>query len=126
MQAIRLKETNVRGMYIDNDGRVYALVNGAEAQCDRCEGWTQKAYRRGKELICGAHVRIASRTHIRIMTTFACRVYRDGATGQPSAKVFRRGDVMAVASRPERVGGYDKFFVSGGFVLVPRSRWAWE
>ena len=73
------------------------------------------------------HAKVTRRTHIRVTTTFACRVYQDGVTEQPPAKVMRRNDILAVKGKPVRVGGFDKFFLpdGSGFVLVPRSRWAW-
>jgi hypothetical protein len=83
-------------------------------------------FRWGEEAVCGAHVRVTSRTRIRLTTTFARRVYRDGGGEPPAAVVVRRGDEFAVAGPPRRRGKFDRFDLpEGGFVLVPVSRWAW-
>ena len=127
METVLLTQTHVRGLFWGSDKRLYVREDGAEGPCSRCHRWSQTLYRLSNEQVCELHVRVTRRTRIRMTTTFACRVYRDGITEQPPAKVLRRDDTIAVAGRPERVGGYDKFFVSdgSGFVLVPRSRWAW-
>jgi len=57
--------------------------------------------------------------------TFACRVYRGGAGESPVGRVVRRGDEIEVGGPPERHGKFDRFEFQGGFVMVPRSRWAW-
>ncbi len=66
-------------------------------------------------------------THIRLTTTFACRVYQNATAEWPLGTVLRRGDIIRVTGQPERVGKFDKFVVleGGWFILVPRSRWAW-
>lgn len=59
-------------------------------------------------------------------TTFALRTYREGASGPPAGVVVRRGDELGVTGPPQRQGRFDRFDLpTGGFVLVPRSRWAW-
>jgi hypothetical protein len=127
MQAVRLRQTHVPGVFWGDDGRLYEYVAGTEAECCRCGRWVNAVFRWGDEKVCGAHVRVASRTRIRMTTTFALRVYRTGADGPPPGVVVRRGDEFAVAGPPARCGRYDKFQTPDGigYVLVPRSRWAW-
>jgi hypothetical protein len=126
MRAVRLRETRVRGVYWGDDSRLYELVAGTEQQCCRCGKWAQSIFRWGSERVCGEHFRVASKTRIRLTTTFALRVHREGARVLPPARVVRRGDEVAVAGPPRRVGKYDRFDLPcGGFVLAPRSRWAW-
>jgi hypothetical protein len=109
-----------------DDSRLYELVSGTETTCCRCGRWVQTVFRWNTEGVCEAHVRVASRTRIRLTTTFACRVYRGGAGEPPAGRVVRRGDELAVAGPPRRQGPFDRFdLAEGGFVLVPRSRWAW-
>lgn len=126
MPSLTLSETHVRGVYLGDDGRVYAKEGGRERRCPACGGWAREFYRWADRRVCGRHVRVAERRLVRVTTTFALRVY-GGAGGCPPGRVVRRGDVLAVAGAPDRVGRFDKFRVSGraGFVLVPRSRWAW-
>jgi hypothetical protein len=125
MRAVRLRETHVPGTYWGDDGRLYRLVTGTEAQCCRCGRWVRTIFRWGPEKVCGEHVRVASRTRIRMTTTFARRTYREGAGPPPAGVVVRRGDELTVVGPPRRQGKFDRFEVPGGFVLVPRSRWAW-
>ncbi|MDY3555194.1 hypothetical protein R5W24_004332 [Gemmata sp. JC717] len=79
------------------------------------------------ERFCARHVRVDRRTktRIRMTTTFAWRVFPAETGGAPAGTVVRRGDERAVAGPPERCGRFDKFVVPEGYVLVPRSRWAW-
>lgn len=126
MRAVRLRETRVRGTYWGEDGRLYEFVAGTEQRCCRCGKWAQAVFRWGNERICGEHFRVASRTRVRMLTTFALRVYNGDAGGPPRGRVVRRGDELAVAGAPRREGKFDRFELpGGGFVLVPRSRWAW-
>jgi hypothetical protein len=126
MRTVRLRATHVEGMFRGDDSRLYELVTGTEARCCRCGRWAQTVFRWHRDAVCGAHVRVASRTRIRLTTTFACRVYRAGASAPPAGVVVRRGDELAVAGPPHRRGAFDRFDLpDGGFVLVPRSRWAW-
>ncbi|MBP3954741.1 hypothetical protein J8F10_05510 [Gemmata sp. G18] len=127
MRSVRLKMTQVPGVFWGDDSRVYELQVGTEVRCSRCGQWAQTVFRWGQESVCGEHVRVTSRTRIRVTTTFAWRAYRTGTTEPPAAIVMRRGDEFAVAGPPERCGKYDKFMTPDrdGFVLVPRSRWAW-
>lgn len=126
MRPVRLRGTRVPGIFWGDDGRLYELAQEAEAKCCRCGRWSQGVFRWGKENVCGRHVRVASRTRIRMTTTFACRVYREGDASPPPGLVVRRGDGLVVAGPPRREGKYDRFELPcGGSVLVPRSRWAW-
>lgn len=126
MRAVRLRLTKVPGVYWGDDHRLYVLEAGAETKCCRCGKWVQSVFRWGREKVCDEHVRVASRTRIRLTTTFACRVYREGVVEPPLATVMRRGDELAVAGVPTLCGKFDRFDLPcGGFVLVPRSRWAW-
>jgi hypothetical protein len=127
MPTVRLTETHIRGLFWGSDKRIYTREDGTEGQCSRCLRWSQTLYRYSTEQVCERHVKVTQRAWIRLTTTFACRVYRDGMTEQPVARVLRRGDTLRVAGRPERVGRFDKFPLpdGSGFVLVPRSRWAW-
>jgi hypothetical protein len=126
MQTVRLRETRVVGVYWGDDSRLYKLLTGTEAKCCRCGRWVQTVFQWGAENVCGAHVRVASKTRIRMTTTFACRVYRAGAGELPTGVVMRRGSELAVAGPPQRLGKFDRFVLpDGGSVLVPRSRWAW-
>jgi hypothetical protein len=126
MQPIRLRATRRPGTYWGDDGRLYERVSGTETTCCRCGRWAQTVFCWGQERVCGAHVRVASRTRIRMTTTFACRIYRDGAGLPPPGVVLRRGDELAVSGPPWRHGRFDRFTLpDGGFVLIPRSRWAW-
>jgi hypothetical protein len=123
---VRLRATRVPGVYWGDDGRLYEQETGVEAQCGRCGRWAQTGFRWGREWVCGAHVRVASRTRIRLTATFALRVYRDGGLEPPPGVVVRRGAGLAVAGPPQRSGRFDLFNLPcGGYVLVPRSRWAW-
>ncbi|MDB5308884.1 MAG: hypothetical protein JWO38_3086 [Gemmataceae bacterium] len=127
MPTVRLTETHIRGRYQGSDGGIYTRVEGAEGQCSRCREWAQSLYHRSDERVCGRHVRLITRTRIRFTTTFACRVYRGDVAELPPGTVVRRRDELDVAGRPVRHGAFDKFVLPGGrgFVLVPRSRWAW-
>lgn len=126
MRAVRLRRTRVPGVYWGDDHRLYELEAGTETQCCRCGKWAKVVFRWGKEKVCSRHVRVASRTHIRLTTTFACRAYREGSAELPPATVMRRGDELAVAGGPRLEGKFDRFeLLDGSFVLVPRSRWAW-
>ena len=126
MRAVRLRKTSEPGVYWGDDCRLYERVEGSEARCCRCGRWAQSHFRWGHEVVCGRHVRVASATRIRLTTTFACRAYRAGEATPPPAVVMRRRDELDVAGPPERVGQFDRFELpSGGYVLVPRSRWAW-
>lgn len=127
MPNVDLTETHVRGVYLGSNGCVYAREDGVEERCSRCGRWARTLYRWSDHRVCGRHVRILTRSLIRLTTTFACRVYDGGNVGVPPGRVLRRGDTLAVAGRPERVGGFDKFTLADGrgHVLVPRSRWAW-
>jgi hypothetical protein len=126
MRAVRLKETGVKGMFWGDDSRLYERVSGTEARCCRCGRWSQTVFRWGQEKVCGDHFRLTTRSRIRLTTTFALRVYGQEARELPPGKVVRRGDGFAVAGAPRREGKFDRFELpSGGFVLVPRSRWAW-
>ena len=123
---IRLRKTRVPGVFWGDDGRVYKLVTGTESKCCRCGGWAQTLFTWGREKVCDRHVRVASRTRIRLTTTFACRIYRGGEGEPPPGVVLRRGGELEVAGAPIRRGRFDRFELpGGGFVLVPRSRWAW-
>ncbi|VTU00787.1 unnamed protein product [Gemmataceae bacterium] len=126
MPTVRLKPTSVRGVYRGTDGRVYTREDGAERPCDACGCWAHTLYLRADRAVCGGHVVVTGRERIRMTTTFACRVYAGTPGEVPAGTVLRRGDTMAVSGPPERVGRYDRFAVAGGFILVPRSRWAWE
>jgi hypothetical protein len=125
MRAVRLRETGVEGTFWGEDCRLYELVAGTEQKCCRCGRWAQAVFRWGQERACGAHFRLTTRSRIRLTTTFALRVY--GEAGElPTGKVVRRGDEFAVSGAPRREGKFDRFELHcGGFVLVPRSRWAW-
>jgi hypothetical protein len=113
-------------MYWGDDSRLYELRTGTEVRCCRCGRWAQSVFRWGQEKVCERHVRVAGKTRVRMTTTFALRVYRDGAGGSPAGVVVRRGDEFAVTGPPRREGRFDQFELpGGGFVLVPRSRWAW-
>ena len=126
MRAVRLRETRVPGMFWGDDYRLYKLVTGTESKCCRCGRWVETVFRWGREMVCGEHVRVASKTRIRLTTTFAFRVYRACASEWPSGIVMRRGDELSVAGPPRRHGTFDRFdLMGGGFVLIPRSRWAW-
>lgn len=126
MRAVRLRRTRVPGVYWGDDHRLYELAAGTETKCCRCGKWVQTVFRWGQEKVCGEHVRVASRTRIRLTTTFACRVYREDTTEQPLGVVMRRGAELAVCGPPRSHGKFDRFDLpGGGFVLVPRSRWAW-
>jgi hypothetical protein len=126
MRAVRLRRTRVPGVYWGDDHRLYELESGTETRCCRCGHWVQTVFRWGREKVCGEHVRVASRTRIRLTTTFACRVYREGAAVPPAGSVMRRGDEMEVCGTPRPEGRFDRFELpGGGFVLIPRSRWAW-
>lgn len=135
MRAVRLSETRVPGVFWGEDRRLYQQVIGTEAQCCRCGMWAQTLFRWGTEGVCERHVRMPGRTkaktkpktktRIRMTTTFAWRVIRTGEGNPSVGTVVRRGDERPVAGPPERCGLFDKFEVSGGYVLVPRSRWAW-
>jgi hypothetical protein len=126
MRAVRLRKTRVPGIYWGDDRRLYEFVTGTEAKCCRCGHWVQTVFRWGPENVCGAHVHVASKTRIRLTTTFACRVYRAGAGEPPAGVVMRRGSELEVVGPPQKRGPFDRFDLPcGGFVLVPRSRWAW-
>gem|GEM_PF-3911181 len=126
MRAVRLKETRVAGVYWGDDSRLYKLVTGTETKCCRCGKWVQTVFRWGREKVCGKHVRVASKTRIRLTTTFACRVYHTGGDELPRGVVLRRGAELAVVGAPQSQGKFDRFDLpDGGFVLVPRNRWAW-
>jgi hypothetical protein len=123
---VRLRKTQFPGMYWGDDCRLYQLVTGTETPCCRCGKWVQTVFRWGQEQVCARHVRIASQCRIRLTTTFACRIYRDSEKELPAGVVLRRGSELAVAGKPFRQGKFDRFELpGGGFVLVPRSRWAW-
>src|SRR3954449_12632371 len=92
MQTVRLRQTQVPGVYWGDDCRLYELMAGSETKCCRCEKWTQSVFRWGQEKVCERHVRVANKTRLRVTTTFALRVYRDGAEGPPAGVVVRRGD----------------------------------
>lgn len=122
---VRLRRTHLPDVFWGEDSRLYKLVTGTEVRCCRCGRWVQTVFWWGREKVCERHVRIASRTRIRLTTTFACRVYR-GPSGIPAGVVLRRGSELSVAGAPTRQGKFDRFELpSGGYVLVPRSRWAW-
>lgn len=125
MLTVRLKPTSIRGVYRGTDGQVYTREDGAERPCGTCGCWAHTLYHRGDRVVCGRHVVVTGRERIRLTTTFACRVYAESTSETPVARVLRRGDMLPVGGPPERVGLYDRFTVAGGFVLVPRSRWAW-
>ena len=127
MRAVRLRETRVPGMFWGTDRRLYQRVSETETQCCRCGQWAQTVFRWGTENVCERHVQVPSgtKTRIRMTTTFAWRVFRPDTPGCPAATVLRRGDERPVAGPPVRCGRFDKFEVPDGYVLVPRSRWAW-
>src|SRR3954447_10490750 len=111
---VRLRRTHLPDVFWGEDSRLYKLVTGTEARCCRCGRWSQTVFRWGREKVCERHVRIASRTRIRLTTTFACRVYRDDAGGIPAGLVLRRGSELAVAGAPRRCGKFDRFELQGG------------
>jgi hypothetical protein len=126
MPTVRLTETHVRGVYQGSNGCLYQREDGVERKCSRCRRWAQTSYRWADQHVCGRHVRVVDRAVIRLTTTFACRAFHAGAAGWPPAAVLRRGDSLVVGGIPTRVGRFDRFpLAGGGFVLVPRSRWAW-
>jgi hypothetical protein len=127
MTTVDLTATHIKGLFWGSDGRLYCREDGAERECSRCGQWDQTAYRWSDHFVCGRHVRVVPPARIRLTTAFACRVFRTGEVGWPAATVLRRGDTLEVIGRPERQGHFDRFVVDGGrgFVLVPRSRWAW-
>jgi hypothetical protein len=125
--TVWLTRTHVDGLYWGSDGRLFVREDGVERRCSRCGRWTHTVYTWSDHRVCGRHVRVSTRTRIRVLTTFACRVLSDGMADVPPARVVRRGDEVAVAGRPVRQGKYDKFTTPdrAGFILVPRGRWAW-
>jgi hypothetical protein len=123
MRNVRLKPTHVPDLYRGDDGRMYARVGGAEERCSRCGKWSHDIFCRGRERICPDHLRVTSRTRIRVTATFALRVL--GREGRPPARVVRRGDELDVLGPPVLHRGFDRFGVAAGHILVPRSRWAW-
>jgi hypothetical protein len=126
MRAVRVRQTHIPDLYWGEDSRLYKLVTGTETKCCRCGRWAQTIFRWGQEKVCGRHVRVVCRTRVRLTTTFALRVYRDGAGELPVGLVMRRGDEFAVLGPPRRQERFDRFDLpGGGFVLVPRGRWAW-
>ena len=126
MPTVRLTETATRGVFRGSNGCLYEREEGVERRCSRCRRWSQTTYRRADENACGRHIRLVTRAVIRLTTTFACRPFRPGADGWPPAAVVRRGDRLVVGGVPTREGRFDRFpLTTGGFILVPRSRWAW-
>ncbi|MFO0798299.1 MAG: hypothetical protein U0804_12550 [Gemmataceae bacterium] len=126
MPTVRLTETAAHGVFQGSNGCLYEREDGVERRCSRCRRWTQTTYRWADRHVCAAHVRVVSSAVIRLTTMFACRRFRAGDGGWPAASVLRRGDTLVVGGVPTRDGRYDRFpLTDGGYVLVPRSRWAW-
>lgn len=126
MPTVRLTETSTRGVFQGSNGCLYEREDGVERTCSRCGRWTQTSYRWADRHVCGRHLRVIDRAVIRLTTTFACRPFRSGAGGWLPATVLRRGDTLVVGGVPTRQGKFDRFpLTTGGFILVPRSRWAW-
>ncbi len=126
MPTVRLTETSTRGVFQGSNGCLYEKEDGVERKCSRCRRWTQTTYRRADQPVCAAHVRVVNSAVTRLTTTFACRPVRAGVAECPPATVLRRGDTLVVGGVPTRAGRFDRFpLTDGGFVLVPRSRWAW-
>jgi hypothetical protein len=126
MPTVRLTETSTRGVFQGSNGCLYERVEGVERKCSRCGRWTQTSYRWADRHVCGRHLRVVTRAVIRLTTTFACRRFGPNDTGWPRAEVVRRGDTLVVGGVPTRAGKFDRFpLAAGGFILVPRSRWAW-
>jgi hypothetical protein len=127
MTTVWLTRTHIDGLYSGRDGRLFVREDGVERRCTRCRRWAQTVYKWSDRRYCGRHVRVSARARVRVLTTFACRVLGGDPVELPPARVVRRGDELAVAGEPERCGRYDKFAAPGrgGFVLVPRGRWAW-
>jgi hypothetical protein len=124
--TVRLTETATRGVFQGSNGCLYKREDGVERRCSRCRRWTHTSYRWADQHVCAEHVRVVTRAVIRLTTTFACRRFRAGLVEWPPASVLRRGDTLVVGGVPTRVGRFDRFpLTDGGFVLVPRSRWAW-
>jgi hypothetical protein len=118
MPTVRLSETSTRGVFQGSNGCLYEREDGVERTCSRCGQWSQTTYRWSDQHVCGRHLRVIDRAVIRLTTTFACRPFR--------AAVIRRGDTLVVGGVPTRDGRFDRFpLTTGGFILVPRSRWAW-
>ncbi len=127
MPTVRLTETSTRGIFQGSNGCLYEKADGVERRCSRCRRWTQTTYRWADQFVCGRHLRVVTRAVIRVTTTFASRPLPAVAYGVlPPARVLRRGDTVVVGGVPARVGRFDRFpLTTGGFILVPRSRWAW-
>lgn len=126
MPTVRLTETATRGVFQGSNGCLYEKEDGVERRCSRCRRWTHTTYRRSDRHVCADHVRVVTSAVIRLTTTFACRPVRDALDECPPASVLRRGDTLVVGGVPTREGRYDRFpLTDGGYVLVPRSRWAW-
>ncbi|MBN9518785.1 hypothetical protein J0H58_09735 [bacterium] len=127
MPTVRLTETATRGVFQGSNGCLYEKEDGVERRCSRCGKWTQTTYRWADQHVCGRHLRVVTRAVIRLTTTFACRALRpDDHGAPPPARVLRRGDTVVVGGIPTRTGRFDRFpLTAGGFILVPRSRWAW-
>jgi hypothetical protein len=126
MPTVRLTETATRGVFQGSNGCLYERAEGVERKCSRCGRWTQTSYRWADHHVCGRHLRVVTRAVIRLTTTFACRRFGPAVDGWPRAEVVRRGDTLVVGGVPTRVGKFDRFpLTTGGFILVPRSRWAW-
>lgn len=126
MPTVRLTETATRGVFQGSNGCLYERAEGVERRCSRCGRWTQTSYRWADRHLCERHLRVVTRAVIRMTTTFACRRFGPDTDGWPRAEVVRRGDTLVVGGVPTRVGKFDRFpLAGGGFILVPRSRWAW-
>ncbi|QDU20557.1 hypothetical protein [Urbifossiella limnaea] len=127
MPTVRLTETTTRGVFQGSNGCLYERSDGVERKCSRCGRWTQTTYRWADQNICDRHLRVVTWAVIRVTTTFAFRPLPAAVYGDPPpARVLRRGDTLVVGGVPTRVGRFDRFpLTTGGFVMVPRSRWAW-